>query len=165
MNIQQELERIVASRSIPADIDPLPDGWPPGSWLYRGIEDFVLQHGRLFVPGPWPKGVRQMAAQQCFDNAFRVARRRGLIYVEGFGIGAFGFPFPHGWCVTDDGIVLDPTWDDGREYFGVPFDMNFVIRTRRTIKTHSMLDNPDQGFPLLRSRSEEWRYRGGLPVR
>ena len=156
-SIQQELERIVVGRPLPADIDPLPKCWPPGEWLYRGIEDFVLQHGRPFSFGPRPKGIRRMAAQQCFDNAFRLARRRGLIYVEGFAVNSFLFPFPHGWCVTGEGVVVDPTWDDGWEYFGIPFDMDFVIATRRAIKTHSMIDNPSRGFPLLRSRSQDWQ--------
>ena len=158
--IQQELELIVVGRPLPADIDPLPKCWPPGEWLYRGIEDsFCSTAGRFLRPQA--QGNHADGRPAMFRQCLSARAGRGLIYVEGFAVNSFLFPFPHGWCVTGRASL----WTDlghGWEYFGIPFDMDFVIATRRAIKTDSMIDNPSRGFPLLRSRSQDWRSKGKI---
>jgi hypothetical protein len=53
---------------------------------YRNIEHFVLINGRLFRPAPFPKGMRRRPFEFCFGNSQRLAKRKRLIYVEGYAM-------------------------------------------------------------------------------
>lgn len=131
--------------------------------LYATPAHFVLVNGRPFTPQLRPTGIRTGGFRQCFDNAFRLARRRKLIYVEGYAIRGFDgwrcHPVLHAWCSTSDGLVVDNTWKDGLEYFGVPIDLAFLQQTRETSGQFSVLDNWEQGYPILRSGTAVWQYR------
>jgi len=135
-------------------------------WLYHNPEHFVLANGRPFTPQPRPKGIRTGGFRQCFDNAFRLARRRKLIYVEGYAIRGWddwkSFPVLHAWCATPDGLVVDSTWKDGLEYLGVPLDMGYVERSRKASGQYSVLENWEQLYPILRDCTTDWQYRGEI---
>ncbi|GAA3348723.1 hypothetical protein GCM10020358_68240 [Amorphoplanes nipponensis] len=50
----------------------------------------------------------------------------GPLYAEGFAtatVGSRQLSLAHGWCVTADGTVVDPTWDfdPSTVYFGIVF--------------------------------------------
>lgn len=95
-----------------------------------GYEAFVLRYGREFIAAPRPKGIRKRRAGQCFKNAWALADRdRSYIYVEGWATGTI--PQHHAWCVTRDGVAVDPTWNQEQavEYFGVPFQLIYVAKT------------------------------------
>ena len=95
-----------------------------------GYEAFVLKYGRRFIATPRPKGVRKRTNKLCFQNAFALASRDpSYIYAEGWATNLAHFH--HAWCVTRDGVVVDPTWEHPEvcEYFGVPFQLVYVAKT------------------------------------
>lgn len=64
-----------------------------------------------------------MALGQCYQNAYRLMDNRSMTYCEGYAaIKGLGIPIAHAWVVDSDGFVIDPTWKDGTEYFGVRFE-------------------------------------------
>lgn len=104
----------------------------------QGYEEFVLQHGRAFQAAPRPKGVRKQRDKMCFSNAFHLAESKGYIYVEGWAISFI--PAHHAWCVTPDGIVVDPTWrkPEGASYFGVPFRKEYLYKVMCESNTYGV---------------------------
>ena len=122
--------------------------------LYAGKEDLLLRHGRFFTPQPRPGRYRQRRAKACFYNAFMLAQKTGLRYVEGVAIGniRLNYPVHHAWCVDDDDCVVDATWaNPGLAYFGVEFAIQRVAREPRDKSTFgSLLDNWAQDYPVLR---------------
>jgi hypothetical protein len=64
---------------------------------------------------------------RCFANAMQHARINDWVYVEGWACtGGLGLALEHAWCLRPDGTIMDPTWDDGHDYFGIPFHIGFV---------------------------------------
>lgn len=128
-----------------------------GQWPYVNIDDFVLRNGRAFKPGRrlW-KGMEWGEEKQCFANATHAMLRfPKLTYCEGYALGII--PVLHAWLVTPRGIVVDPTWRKaGTEYFGVPFNKQFVMRTLRSRGYYGVLDNMEEGFPLLTGKATDF---------
>ena len=46
--------------------------------------------------------------KDCFRNAFRVCKS-GWKYVEGYAVGESPLVCLHGWCISRDGFIVDPT--------------------------------------------------------
>jgi len=128
-----------------------PDPPPPG-YTYNGL------HGQNYPiaadqtsPGPF-----MVEPKQCFDNAYRLARRwpKRYRYVEGIACGII--PMHHAWVLNAAGEVVDPTWSLysrlGTEYFGViiPLDIAKQVRNRKCL---SIIDNWSSRWPLFR---EPW---------
>ena len=136
----------------------------PEGWAYRGPDDFVLRHGREFRHERCPDDVAMGEAKNCYGNAFNLAiEREDLTYVEGYGLRII--PCQHAWCVTDEGVVVDPTWDAREDrdwpqaYFGVPFKWKFVNRTILDNEYYGVLWPGDMAnLPLMRGEygEEEW---------
>ena len=63
----------------------------------------------------------------------------------------------HAWAITRDGEVIDPTWDNGFEYFGVPFDLDYVLKTKVRRKEYGVIDNYQENFPLWAGFETDWR--------
>ncbi|MEV0759622.1 hypothetical protein [Nocardia sp. NPDC050435] len=101
------------------------DAQGPSDWVYKSHYQLLAQHGRFFTPGPLPHAVKKMPKKGCWGNAATTARvYPGLAYAEGVMVivsGGSYFCVDHGWCVDSDGVVVDPTTDDGVAYFGVAF--------------------------------------------
>lgn len=115
------------------------------------IEAFVLEHGRQWQAAKRPAGQRKRRSQMCFMNATHLMHEDdSLTYVEGYA--ARFFPTLHAWCVTPDGVVVDLTWPDPQNsyYFGVPFKRSFVNATNLRRRYYGLLDDPQQGWPLMR---------------
>ena len=70
----------------------------------------------------------------------------------------------HAW-VTDphhSGVAQYPTWRAGREYFGIPFRLDYVLRMFEKTGHPGVLDVWELGWPLLRcdDRIEDvtWKF-------
>ena len=128
---------------------------PP--WPYTSIEEFVLKNGRHFLWQPLPKGIQFGKYKECFYNAFQLASRyHKFIYVEGYAL--FILPMFHAWCIMEDGTIVDPTWREQHnhnpepEYYGVPFSLDYVLKTVGGRKRYGVIDNWEHHFPLLSGR-------------
>ncbi len=124
---------------------------------YLGADDFVLQHGREFPQRPLPEGVVRGPMKDCFRNAAHLLYEHPeYTYVEGYAAGMI--PMLHAWCVDDEGFVVDNTWPEeiGNCYFGVPFNTRFVMRTLCERGYYGIIDNMEQGWPLLTGKATGW---------
>lgn len=124
---------------------------------YKGYEDFVLRHGKLFKHGPSESAVEYefhaTTEKQCFRNALTAALNHPeLTYVEGWAFTGV-LPVHHAWLVDSEGRVHDPTWD-GRDlsgervYLGVPFETDYLAKTVFRKKTDTLFDRLGGGVPL-----------------
>jgi hypothetical protein len=106
--------------------------WPvPGG----DVRAFLERYGQLWPWRPRPKGIRQRALKECYNNAWGLAlssRFPGLIYVEGVyeaEIGSHRVPIPHAWNADAEGYVVDATVKEPRGlYFGVALQTSYVSR-------------------------------------
>lgn len=124
--------------------------------IYDNFYDLVLREGRSFTPRKKPRDVRFGKVKECFMNAANlVLDRKDLFYVEGYAsirlVG--GLPFYHGWCVDQEGYVIDPTWREvGTAYHGVVLTTNYLRKMLLKTEHYGLLDYPnldllEEGFP------------------
>lgn len=123
-------------------------GNPPKHMKFCCLEEYVLRHGKFMGSrsrrsDEFPKD----KMKECFANAYRRMMHKQLHYCEGFAMGVI--PVMHAWLVDMQGNVIDTTWDDGKEYFGVEFPTEFVIRTVLARGSYGVIDNFEQRWPLL----------------
>jgi hypothetical protein len=120
---------------------------------YNSEADFILKNGRSFEYAALPSGVRMGQPRECFRNAATLALRKPGIYtyVEGYAVNRWMtmHTVAHAWCVRSNNVVVDPTWDEGAEYFGVPFQHDYLRRVLKARRDYGLIDNPEMGFPLL----------------
>jgi len=128
----------------------------------QNIYSLLLEHGRAFQPAPkLPNGVKKGVPKQCYANATQIIlRQRSKLpryrYCEGYALPKRLFPMPHAWLIDDQDRVVDVTWPEGEEYFGVVMQRSFLIsemaRSKRygifeTFRLNPMLFNaPDLCF-------------------
>lgn len=121
-------------------------------YQYNSCEELVLHEGKHFAGTPLPKQFKHGKMKLCYMNSFYLAEKESnkLIYCEGIATGII--PVVHAWCITHDGIVVDPTWRDSEkcDYWGIPFRMEFVIYTMLKTKVFGVLDNWKDKWPLLK---------------
>jgi len=93
------------------------------------------------------------APRRCFDNAVGLALQspRRYTYAEGYAINRLvaGHPVVHAWCIDPEDFVVDTTWDNGSDYFGVAFRHDYVRRITRATGGYGLIGNEAMGFPLL----------------
>lgn len=141
-------------------------------WMARAVEGtkggelarLILAHGRDFVPGP-EATVLAGRAGECYRNAFRLAEHAGLVYCEGYAAGQLGMPVPHGWCADPaTGLAIDPTWRqaEGRSYFGIPFDLNYVRAYSLERGSWGILIDGQRGYPILQAAPNLFRSKNLL---
>lgn len=105
------------------------------------IDKFQMKHGMECKMGPLPKGVRLGRMGNCYNTAFKLAlRNRRFLYCEGHANSHDQrIPLPHAWCVTVDGEFFDPTWPNGKDYFGLVFSRDYTIQAAVTIREFPVL--------------------------
>jgi hypothetical protein len=131
----------------------------PKEFRFNGIEDLLLKHGKGFAPpktSRLPAGVKRGPMKHCFENAGDIAVFGGtnLTYCEGYACGVI--PVLHAWLVKPDGQVVDPTWRDGKCYFGVPIMRSYLVSTITRTGWWGVLENWREDFPMLREDPAGW---------
>lgn len=66
-----------------------------------------------------------MELGMCYRNSMHAMNSRQF-YCEGYAVAPGLFPLEHAWIEDYDGKAIDPTWEQGGEYFGVRFKGKFV---------------------------------------
>lgn len=101
---------------------------------------FLNKHGKAMglkktsISGTMPMG-------ECFRNSY-LCLQPGQTYCEGYAAPkGTGFPLEHAWILDVDGRVIDPTWETGTDYFGVPFNEMFLTTVMLKTGYHSVLGN------------------------
>ncbi|HZD16194.1 MAG TPA: hypothetical protein VE196_13950 [Pseudonocardiaceae bacterium] len=101
------------------------------AWRYSSVAELLLEHGRLFTPGPTISDRGPWGA--CYRNAStRADRETDEVYVEGLACKQERpwLPLEHAWCALGDQAV-DPSWPVGVAYIGVAFTDEFRRRRQR----------------------------------
>jgi hypothetical protein len=129
-------------------------------WQYPyGEEQYVLANGEFWEPPTKKKPFRspiRAIPRHCFQNSYMLVMHEELKlrYVEGFAIRSDvnGHAHFHAWVVTEENVVVDPTWKEGVSYFGVVFPLDIVEKLYLNLKAASVsvLDDWPNGFPILR---------------
>jgi len=93
---------------------------------------WILENGKLFTEKGDPKKFNKVFKKRfkgCYYNAQMLALdNEELKYYEGWAIsGGVGFPLDHGFNVAG-GKIIDVSWPDGIEYFGIEIPLDFVRR-------------------------------------
>jgi hypothetical protein len=104
-----------------------------GSFLAPGIRQLMLERGQEFerddskLDKDWSH--IQGPAKECFKNSADAAvTNPELTYVEGYAlVKDMPMPFAHAWLVDKNGLVVDPTWEDGHSYFGIKFETSQLV--------------------------------------
>ncbi|HBP17401.1 MAG TPA: hypothetical protein DEA08_06375 [Planctomycetes bacterium] len=128
------------------------------------LEHFVLQHGHhwtIDTTQPLPRGFPPGERGQCHANATRlVTQHEDLVYVEGYVLHT-SLPIRHAWVQLPGGDAVDTTFAglehlSTLEYFGVPFQTDFLLMTSlKAGEFMSLIDDYPARWPLLSASSAE----------
>lgn len=118
----------------------------PSDFAHGSLESLVLKEGRSFELGPLPEGVRYGKEKECFKTAFNLAESNPdrYVYVEGFATTKVvpSLPIWHAWVANKTtGKVIDNTWKDGVEYFGIPMKWDFVRKAVHESETYGVFSD------------------------
>lgn len=102
----------------------------------------LLENGLVF-PKVDRGNYRLMRIKECFRNSAMTAMENGLIYCEGYAVpDTVQIPIHHAWNVTPEGLIIDRTWrTPGVEYFGIPFDTEYVLDAMLSSGTYGVMFN------------------------
>lgn len=95
---------------------------------------FIIEKGEVFKGSPienkkvldWIKLMKPQKKNCYYNSQLLALAVKGLKYYEGWAFTKMGIPLEHSWCVDKKNKVIDTTWSDGVEYFGVEISMDFV---------------------------------------
>ena len=109
-----------------------PDWLPERDEAFVSPYSFLQKHAWFWTPGTRPVGIETGTPGRCYENSFCLAaERRDLTYCEGIVLGTawhFTLIYLHGWCITKDGVVIDPTLDrPAYVYWGIAFSTLHAI--------------------------------------
>jgi len=129
----------------------------------RTLHGFVAARGVSFRPpaGQLPPGLYRGVPRYCFANCHAQAKAScgRWLYCEGFALtAAVPFPVLHAWLTpaAAPGTAVDVTWETpGLEYVGLCFTPGGRRRADALVKTASLIDGWQDGWPLLRMTPAE----------
>lgn len=110
-----------------------------GSRLAR----FLLDHGRLMhVDINAQESVVLGRMGDCYRNAHQLSWDGLGDYAEGYASSekVLGIPLSHAWVVTERGVV-DPTWTDGLDYYGVVVPRDAAAEVMAVTETYGVLSS------------------------
>ena len=107
--------------------------------------EYILQHGKNFTKRMSNEkakaladkyGVRPKGYHACYYNSqlLTLWSHGKIKYYEGMGLRKGLIPIEHGWNVLGS-RVIDLTWEDGDEYFGIEIPYSFI--QKNILKTGS----------------------------
>lgn len=106
---------------------------------YRTYEELVLAEGRLWTPEQ-VRHEKLGPVRECYSNAIHAAVTNDWGYVEGFA--ASVFPVMHAWCVDEDGMAVEVTWDQpGTEYMGIVMNPTDALARMIRNKVYGVMPN------------------------
>jgi hypothetical protein len=120
---------------------------PPKGYRHTA-SSFLLAYGQPYYTDEKSFEGRRRTPKQCFMNAYQLTFEKDLTYVEGYchmGI----IPIEHAWCITREGIVVDPTLPTASGYFGVPFKSNYLLGATYKKGTYGLLGWENRGLYKL----------------
>lgn len=126
---------------------------------------------------PYLEYAHATAFTRCYDAAMRMAKRYGLVYVEGLALfrvenKEYPNPFPvsHAWCETREGVIIDPTLHKNQHsrsilYMGVPLRREYTDTWYEKVGYYGCLDGDKEGkiAGVYEDSPNEWLYNGGHP--
>ncbi len=112
---------------------------------FNSCEEFILKYGQNFKFGFCDPSTPKV----CFHNASSYAiKNRDTTYAEGYIF--HQIPILHAWVVDSDNRVIETTLKKpASEYFGVKFNLDYVLQISLLRGYYGILDCPDIEFPLL----------------
>ena len=125
--------------------------------------DLIHKVGTEFTPIERPPMIEQGTLKECFKNAFETATQfHDLIYCEGYADAGFGVPVLHAWVCHENAPdkAIEVTWpESGESYWGIKFDYEWVRKTILKKETWGVLDQWENGFPLLKGIETDFLYK------
>jgi len=124
----------------------------PKEWKYAHMFDYVLQNGRQFkVRKEFPDDIERGPKKQCYTNCFGIVMTYdNYRYCEGYAKSAYGFITEHAWLIDENDEVVDPTWDDGFEYYGYIIDVETLEHVSKKTEYIGIIDNYKAKIMLLK---------------
>ncbi len=115
-------------------------------------ERYVLDNGKLFPNVEVSQDRGKLG--ECYTNAYYAAEDNDWRYVEGYATSVI--PMMHAWCVDDEGVVMEVTWETaGDEYMGVVMNMTDVAKAMVTTGVWGVMANDYLNeFKLLEGSSQ-----------
>ena len=116
---------------------------------FCSVEEFVLKKGQLFKTTKCIKG----EPKQCFCNSYSYAiKSNDYSYVEGYML-YNSILIQHAWIIDKNNNSIEVTLEEpAEEYFGVKFNLEYLVYIALLRKHYGVLDCPDIKFPLLRGK-------------
>jgi len=116
---------------------------------FCSVEEFVLEKGQLFKTTKCIEG----EPKQCFCNSYSYAiKSNDYSYVEGYML-YNSILIQHAWIIDKNNNSIEVTLEEpAEEYFGVKFNLEYLVYIALLRKHYGVLDCPDIKFPLLRGK-------------
>ena len=93
------------------------------------FEELILDRGVEMKYAPLPDNIERGIPKGCYYNCLQLLRKHPeFTYCEGYAQSEdLPLPLFHAWLVDGNGNVIDPTWDKGDAYLGIPFNTKWFI--------------------------------------
>jgi hypothetical protein len=135
----------------------------PDGWFYSNLYELVLMEGYNFPLEriSFPMSSRQ-GNQQCFMNCFLqvMTKPNRYTYCEGYALGCV-IPVHHAWIWDKDACkVIDPTWKESSGYYGVPIQLDYVMK--RMLDSGKVFDCWEERWPTMKAEPREYVQTTGM---